>query len=145
MVEVLKYYLSVETILAVGSFLAAPTISERSKGVITLSEIAADKLKQIIQEEGKADNALRVTVAPTPQGGAQYALSLDDALREDDTVIQSHGVRILVDAESLPLIQGSEIDYMDGLMHSGFVINNPNFLAESGCACGGNCGCGGHH
>ena len=121
--------------------------------MISLSELAAGKLREIMQEEGEAESSLRIGVIPGDQGGAQYSLSLDDVTQSEDMVIQTNGVQLLVDPESFPLLEGSEIDYVDGLMRSGFVINNPNFVTEGGgCACGGNCGgggggacaCGGH-
>ncbi|MBI4310992.1 MAG: iron-sulfur cluster assembly accessory protein [Chloroflexi bacterium] len=115
--------------------------------MISVSELASEKLKGIMQEEGQPDSALRIMVVPGPHGGAQYMLSLEKEAKAEDSVIDAYGVRILVDSDSLPLLEGSEIDYVDGLMRSGFVISNPNFMAEGGgCACGGEggCGCGGH-
>jgi len=115
--------------------------------MINVSELAAGKLKEIMEEEGENGSSLRIHVMPGAQGGAQYSLSLEDAKQTEDTVIQANGVQLLVDRESFSLLEGSEIDYVDGLMRSGFVINNPNFVVEGGgcgggCACGGNCGCG---
>jgi len=111
--------------------------------MINVSELAAGKLKEIMEEEGENGSSLRIQVMPGAHGGAQYSLSLEDAEQSEDKVIQTNGVQLLVDSESLTLLEGSEIDYVDGLMRSGFVINNPNFVAEGGgCACGGNCGCG---
>ena len=68
-------------------------------------------------------------------------LALEQEAKSDDTVVQTDGVSILIDQDSAPLMEGAEIDYMDGLMRSGFVINNPN-IQSGGCACGGE-GCGG--
>ena len=113
-------------------------------GTITISELAAEKLKEIIDGEGQVGAALRIGFVAGPHGGTGYSLSLDGETNEDDVVVHSNGVQIIVDQESLPMLDGSEIDYMDGLMRSGFVINNPNI--QSGCACGGGgggCGCGG--
>ena len=111
--------------------------------MINVSELAAGKLKEIMEEEGENGSSLRIQVMPGAHGGAQYSLSLEDAKQSEDMVIQTNGVQLLVDSESLSLLEGSEIDYVDGLMRSGFVINNPNFVVEGGgCACGGNCGCG---
>jgi iron-sulfur cluster assembly accessory protein len=109
-------------------------------GTITISELAAQKLKELIEEEGKADAALRIGFAA---GGAGYSLSLDGETNEDDVVVHSNGVQIVVDQESLPMLDGSEIDYMEGLQRSGFVINNPNTQSGGGCCGGGgSCGCG---
>ena len=114
--------------------------------MITVSELAAQKLREILQEEGQPKASLRVMVTPGPHGGAGYMLALEDQQKEDDQVVHSNGVNIVVDSESVPLVDGAEIDYVEGLMRSGFVINNPNFVMEEGggCACGGNCACGGH-
>ena len=113
--------------------------------MITVSELATEKLVGVMQEEGHPDSALRILVMPGPHGGAQYMLTLEDEVKDDDTVVHSNGVRVVVDSDSLPLLDGVEIDYVEGLMRSGFVINNPNMTMEGGgCACGGNCGCGGH-
>lgn len=113
--------------------------------MITVSELASEKLKGIMDEEGQPDSSLRIIVVPGPQGGAQYMLSLEEETKEDDSVVHANGVKIVVDSDSLPLLEGSEIDYVDGLMRSGFVISNPNVSVEGGgCACGGQCGCGGH-
>lgn len=113
--------------------------------MINLSDLAASKLKEIMEGEGEVGASLRIQVMPSPHGGAQYALSLDGDGREEDTVLQSNGVQIVVDPDSLPLLEGTEIDYVEGLMRSGFVINNPNIQSTGGCACGGagGCGCGG--
>ncbi|MBI2171134.1 MAG: iron-sulfur cluster assembly accessory protein [Chloroflexi bacterium] len=113
--------------------------------MITVSELASEKLKSIMVEEGQPESSLRIMVVPSPHGGAQYMLSLEREAKEDDAVIDAYGVKILVDSDSISLLEGSEIDYVDGLMRSGFVISNPNFMVEGGgCACGGQCGCGGH-
>ena len=114
-------------------------------GTITISELAAEKLKELIEEEGQTGSSLRIGFVAGPHGGAGYALSLEGQTNDDDVVVHSNGVQIIVDQESLPMLDGSEIDYMDGLMRSGFVINNPN-IQSGGCACGGGgggCGCGG--
>ena len=117
--------------------------------MITISPLAAEKLKDILVEQGEEGASLRVILMPGVHGGAQYMLALEQEPKDDDTVINTEGVSILIDPESAPLMQGAEIDYMDGLMRSGFVINNPN-IQSGGCACGeegcggGACACGGH-
>ena len=106
---------------------------------ISVSEVAALKLKEVISDEGQGDSYLRIVVMPGAGGGAQYMLSLEEDVKSTDSIIDASGVGLVVDNDSLPLLDGSEIDYVDGLMKSGFVINNPNFLSEGG----GGCGCGG--
>ena len=71
-------------------------------------------------------------------------LTLENEVQHDDVVLHENGVRVLVDNSSVAMLEGAEIDYMEGLMRSGFVINNPNIQSSGGgCACGGSgCGCG---
>jgi iron-sulfur cluster assembly accessory protein len=112
--------------------------------MITVSDMAATKLKEILDEEGQPDGALRVIVVPQG-GGAQYMLALEEGLAEDDLVLHDVGVKVIADVDSAPLLDGAEIDYTESLMRSGFVITNPNIATVAGgCACGGSCGCGGH-
>ena len=111
--------------------------------MINISPMASEKLKEILVEQGEEGSSLRVVLMPGANGGAQYMLALEKEAKSDDTIIDSGGVQILIDADSAPMMEGAEIDYMDGLMRSGFVINNPN-IQSGGCACGGGgCGCGG--
>jgi iron-sulfur cluster assembly accessory protein len=118
--------------------------------VINISPLAAEKLKEILVEQGEEGASLRIMLMPGANGGAQYMLALEQEAKADDTVVQTAGVSILIDPDSAPLMEGAEIDYMDGLMKSGFVINNPNIQSGGcgeGCGCGsggGGCACGGH-
>ena len=112
--------------------------------LLEVSNLAAQKFQDLLKEEGESEGLLRVMVMPGPQGGIQYMLSVEAEAGEDDFVIDTHEIQVLVDADSAPLLDGSTIDYMEGLMRSGFVISNPNF--QGGCGCGGGgggCGCGG--
>jgi iron-sulfur cluster assembly protein len=115
--------------------------------VITISPLAAEKLKDILVEQGEEKSSLRVVLMPGANGGAQYMLALEQEPKADDLVVRTEGVSILIDPDSAPMMEGAEIDYMDGLMRSGFVINNPNIQSGGcgdGCGCGGACACGGH-
>ena len=109
--------------------------------MINISPLASEKLREILVEQGEEGSSLRVVLMPGAHGGAQYMLALEKEAKSDDTIIDSDGVQILIAADSAPMMEGAEIDYMDGLMRSGFVINNPN-IQSGGCACGGG-GCGG--
>ncbi len=116
--------------------------------MISISPLAAEKLKEILVEQGEEGASLRVMLMPGANGGAQYMLALEQEAKADDLVVRTEGVSILIDPDSAPLMEGAEIDYMDGLMRSGFVINNPNIQSGGcgeGCGCGGGaCACGGH-
>ena len=110
---------------------------------ISVSALAAEKLAEVLAEEGQPDAALRVIVVPNGHG-AQYMLSLEDAVAEDDLVLHASGVRVVADADSAPLLDGASIDYSEGLMRSGFIIENPNIAPSGGGGCGsGGCGGGG--
>jgi iron-sulfur cluster assembly protein len=102
--------------------------------IVNITDKAADKARNLLQERGVETGALRVFVAGGGCSGYQYGMSLAQEAEEDDLVIEQAGVRLLVDPESAPLLQGAEIDYVDDIMKSGFTIFNPN--AVRSCACG---------
>lgn len=123
--------------------------------VIQITSMAAEKLQDALSEQGEEGSLLRVMVMPGANGGFQYMLGVEKEAKEDDFVIEAENIRVLVDSESAPLVEGAQIDYVEGLMRSGFVISNPNLQGGGGgCACGGGgggcggggggCGCGGH-
>lgn len=101
---------------------------------VTITDKAAEKALALLKDRGQEDAALRVFVVGGGCSGYQYGMAIAQGKEEDDVVIERSGVTILVDQESLPLMQGAEIDYVDDLMKSGFTIFNPN--ATKGCACG---------
>ena len=101
---------------------------------ITVTDKAAEKAKGILLERGIDTGALRVFVVSGGCSGYSYGMALAREREEDDIVVESGGVTVLVDAESAPLLRGAEIDYVEDLMKSGFTIFNPN--AVKSCACG---------
>ena len=101
--------------------------------MVMLSATAADKLKDILAAEGAQDKGLRIRVVPGGCSGYSYDMVFDEAA-EGDQVFDHQGVKLLVDGESLPLLDGSEIDFKEELGHEGFTIKNPN--ASGGCGCG---------
>lgn len=101
---------------------------------VTITDKAAEKALAILKEKGAETAALRVFVVGGGCSGYQYGMAISHEREEDDLVIERAGITILVDQESLPLMQGAEIDYVDDIMKSGFTIFNPN--AVKGCACG---------
>ena len=112
--------------------------------MINVTPLAAEKLKQILVDEEAEGSSLRVILMPGQHGGAQYMLALENDPKGDDTLYETGGVSIVVDSDSASLMDGAEIDYADGLLRSGFVINNPNLegMGGGGCGAGGGCGCG---
>ena len=95
---------------------------------------AANKVKDLIEEEGNPDLKLRVFVTGGGCAGFQYGFTFDEAANEDDTELVKNGVTLLVDPMSYQYLVGAEIDYTEGLEGSQFVIKNPN--ATSTCSCG---------
>jgi iron-sulfur cluster assembly accessory protein len=114
--------------------------------MIDITPTAATKVKELLEESGKADHALRIFVRGMSCSGPAYGMALDNEPRDDDSVAEFGGVRILVDPLSAQYVEGAQVDYVDGLMGRGFTVSNPNYKAEgsSGGGCGGNCSCGGH-
>ena len=102
--------------------------------MIQLTQTAAGKVKELLQEEGRADISLRVAVQPGGCSGLRYAMYLDDQIAESDTAQEQFGVRIVVDRMSAPYLDQAKVDFLDTLEQSGFTIDNP--LAQGGCACG---------
>ena len=113
-----------------------------TSNIIDVTPLAAEKLVDALKEQGEEGSLLRVMVMPGGNGGIQYMLGVEKEPAEGDIVIDVSSVKVLVDAESIPLVEGAQIDYIEGLMRSGFVISNPNAQSGGGGG-GGGCGCGG--
>ena len=101
---------------------------------MSLSEAAADKLRKILMEKNLPNHGLRVFVAGGGCSGLQYGMAFESQGREQDTIVEAHGVKMYVDPMSLEYLRGASIDYVDNLMGGGFRIENPN--AVSACGCG---------
>jgi len=102
--------------------------------MITLTDSAATKVKQLLDAEGAADLALRVAVRPGGCSGFSYEMYFDGEIASDDQTLTFGEVRVVVDPASSQLLQGASLDYQDGLQEAGFKINNPN--ASRTCGCG---------
>jgi iron-sulfur cluster assembly accessory protein len=102
--------------------------------IVTITDKAAEKARNILNERGIENGALRVFVVSGGCSGYQYGMAIARSREEDDIAIEASGVTLLVDAESAPLLEGAEVDYVEDLMKSGFTIFNPN--AVRSCACG---------
>ena len=102
--------------------------------MISLTETAAGKVKEMLEEEGRADIALRVAVQPGGCSGLRYAMYLDDQITEKDQAEEQYGVRLVIDKMSVPYLSQATIDFVDSLEQTGFTIDNP--AAQGGCACG---------
>jgi iron-sulfur cluster insertion protein len=95
---------------------------------------AAAKVAELIVEEGNPQLKLRLYVTGGGCSGFSYGFAFDDGVAEDDTVIVTEGVALVVDAMSLQYVLGARVDFEDGLEGSRFVIHNPN--AQTTCGCG---------
>jgi iron-sulfur cluster assembly protein len=101
--------------------------------MVTLTDKAADKVKELLNGQSAEEEAgLRVAVRGGGCSGFQYALSFDQE-REGDRVFEQQDIRLLIDSQSLPFVDGSEVDFVEGLQGAGFAVNNPNVVAACGC------------
>jgi iron-sulfur cluster assembly protein len=102
--------------------------------MITLTDKGAEKVNEFLSGQGSSSGTagLRVGVRGGGCSGFQYALAFDEQ-REGDSVFEHRGIRLLVDRPSLPYVEGSVIDFVDGLQGAGFKVDNPNVIAACGC------------
>ena len=101
---------------------------------VKLSDVAADKVRSLLEQEGRDDLRLRVAVQPGGCSGLIYQLYFDERLLDGDTTADFGGVEVVVDPMSVPYLDGASIDFEDTIQKQGFTIDNPN--AGSSCACG---------
>lgn len=105
-----------------------------SEPVISLTDRAAAKVRELRDEEGNAALKLRVYITGGGCSGFSYGFTFDESIKDDDTLVANGDVSLLVDAMSIQYLAGSQVDYESGLMGSRFVVSNPN--ATSTCGCG---------
>ena len=100
---------------------------------LLFTDSAADKVRELIDEEGNPALKLRVFVQGGGCSGFQYGFTFDEEVNEDDTVMDKNGVQLLIDAMSYQYLVDAEIDYKDDLQGAQFVIKNPNATTTCGC------------
>ncbi|MBB3040438.1 iron-sulfur cluster insertion protein ErpA [Nocardioides sp. LMS-CY] len=110
------------------------TTTERHADSINLSPVAAAKVKSLLEQEGRDDLALRISVQPGGCSGLRYQLFFDERSLDGDVVTDFDGVAVVVDRMSVPYLNGAMIDFVDSIEKQGFTIDNPN--ATGSCACG---------
>ena len=110
------------------------TTTDRRTDQINLSDVAAGKVKSLLEQEGRDDLALRISVQPGGCSGLRYQLFFDERNLDGDVVSEFDGVAVVVDRMSAPYLNGATIDFVDSIEKQGFTIDNPN--AGSSCACG---------
>lgn len=101
---------------------------------VSLTDGAATKVRNLLEQEGRDDLRLRVAVQPGGCSGLIYQLFFDERLMEDDLIRDFSGVELVVDKMSSPYLEGATVDFEDTIQKQGFTIDNPN--AEGSCACG---------
>ncbi len=102
--------------------------------MITVSETAVGKIKDILRAEEKTTGYIRVGVKGGGCSGFTYILDIEEKQAESDQLFNFDGVKVLIDSKSIVYLAGTELDYTDGLNGSGFIFNNPN--AQNKCGCG---------
>jgi iron-sulfur cluster assembly protein len=106
----------------------------QSEPLITLTESAANKIKSMMEKDGKQGFALRVGVVTGGCAGLSYDLRFQKTPYDNDRIFEQHGLKVLINEEAAQLLKRTEIDYVDTLKESGFKYRNPN--AKSSCGCG---------
>ena len=101
--------------------------------VVSLTDAAVVKLRDLTKEETNPAIGLRVYVYSGGCSGFRYGMMLEDAPTPEDQVLDASGIKVYVDGQSINLLQGSQIDYVDTLMGAGFTVNNPNAVTACGC------------
>ena len=109
-------------------------VAVTSTPMLSITEDAVAQLKSFLDDQGTPEHALRVFVAPGGCSGLQYGMTIEEAADEGDEVIETDGVRIIVDNFSAMYLGGATVDFVNSLMGGGFTIHNPNAVAS--CSCG---------
>lgn len=112
---------------------SAPTASSKPKGVL-IADAAVVRLQKLLEERQTPSAGLRIAVKGGGCSGLSYFMEWAEAPRERDKIFERDGVRIFVDPKSYLYLIGTELTYEEGLMQSGFKLQNPN--AKAACGCG---------
>jgi iron-sulfur cluster assembly accessory protein len=110
------------------------SIETKAPTTVVLSDVAAEKVKALLEQEGRDDLRLRIAVQPGGCSGLRYQLFFDERSLDGDVVSDFDGVEVVVDRMSAPYLTGATIDFADRIDAQGFTIDNPN--AGGSCACG---------
>jgi len=110
------------------------TVSGETATGVILTDAAVDKVRHLLEQEGRDDLQLRIAVQPGGCSGLRYQLFFDERSLDGDAVFDFDGVKMVVDRMSVPYLGGASIDFVDTIEKQGFTIDNPN--AAGSCACG---------
>lgn len=108
-------------------------VQSHDAGTVRITDAAASKVRELVDDEGAADLSLRVFITGGGCSGFSYGFTFDEAPAEDDASIEHGGVTVLVDPMSYPYLVGAQIDYREDLAGAQFVIENPNAVSTCGC------------
>jgi iron-sulfur cluster assembly protein len=101
--------------------------------IVTLTEAAALQIKEMMKQNGEEGAYFRFAINGGGCSGLSYGMSLDHEKTESDEYFEQHGVKVVIDKDSAPLVTGTTIDYKQSLLGGGFTIDNPNALVSCGC------------
>ncbi len=110
------------------------TNSPAVKGAVQLTPLAAQKVQELLEQRERPNDHLRIGVRGGGCSGNSYFMEFTESAEAGDEVIESHGVKLVVDPKSAQLLAGTVVDFVEGLMGTGFKFNNPN--VRHSCACG---------
>jgi iron-sulfur cluster assembly protein len=113
---------------------AQPSFRVGDERLIRVTPSAAEKVSSLLTKQGRPAGVLRVAVLGGGCSGLQYKMDLQDAPANRDILVQSGGIKVVVDPKSALYVTGSELDYVEALQGGGFKVKNPN--AASSCSCG---------
>ncbi len=101
--------------------------------ILTLTEAAATRVKVLLEKREKPSCGIRIGLRSKGCSGLSYALEFADAVGPYDEIIEAYGVKVLIDPKAVMFIMGSQMDYVEDKLSSGFVFNNPNEKGKCGC------------
>ena len=113
---------------------AAPQVRIGDERLIKVTASAAHKVGSLLQKQGRPHGVLRVAVVGGGCSGLQYKMDLQDQPASRDILVESSGIKVVVDPKSALYVTGSELDFVDALQEGGFKVKNPN--AATSCSCG---------
>jgi iron-sulfur cluster assembly accessory protein len=111
-----------------------PAFRVGDERLVKVTASAARKVSSLLTKQGRPNGVLRVAVVGGGCSGLQYKMDLQDAPASRDILVESGGIRVVVDPKSALYVTGSELDYVDALQEGGFKVKNPN--AATSCSCG---------
>jgi iron-sulfur cluster assembly accessory protein len=114
--------------------ISTPNFRTGDERLVKLTSSAASKVSTLLTRQGRANGVLRVAVVGGGCSGLQYKMDLQDGPASRDILVESGGVRVVVDPKSALYVTGSELDYVEALQDGGFKVKNPN--AATSCSCG---------